>query len=132
PLIADRLYLSQSLSYAIIKNPVRGLSFPFNETKTERQSYFTQLDLTLNSQHTQTFTFGYFPERSQFIGLDFFRPQPVTPNYKQKDFLFTARDNYALGGGLLQTSVSFKRFNANVWGQETLDQTLTPTVEEGN
>src|SRR5205814_8652132 len=35
PLIADRLYLSQSLAYAIIKNPVRGLSFPFNETKTE-------------------------------------------------------------------------------------------------
>lgn len=132
PLIADRLYLSQSLSYAIIKNPVRGLSFPFNETKTERQSYFTQLDLTLNSRHTQTFTFGYFPERDQFIGLDFFRPQPVTPNYRQRDFSFTARDNYALNDGLLETVVAFKRFDAKVWGQGTQDQTLTPTVEEGN
>src|SRR5262245_30652462 len=132
PLIKGRLYLSQSLSYTIAKNPVRGLAFPVNETKTEAQSYFSQFDLILNSRHTQTFTFGYFPERNQFIGLDFFRPQPVTPNYKQKDFVFTARDHYALAGGLLETSISFKRFNADVWGQGTNEQTLTPTIEEGN
>ena len=64
--------------------------------------------------------------------MDLFRPQPVTPNYKQKDFNFSARDNYASGGGLLQTSVSFKRFNASVWGQGDAEQTLTPTIETGN
>lgn len=132
PVIPNRLYLSQSLAYTITKNAVRGLSFPVNETKTEGQSYFSQLDLILSGQHTQTFTFGYFPERNQFIGLDFFRPQPVTPNYKQKDFVFTLRDNYSLGGGLLQTALSFKRFNADVWGQGADEQTLTPTLEEGN
>ena len=132
PLIKNRLFLSQSLSYVIAKTPVRGLTFPGNETKTESQSYFSQFDLLLGSHHTQTFTFGYFPERQQFVGLDFFRPQPVTPNYKQRDFVFTARDNYDFESGLLQSSVSFKRFNANVWGQGALDQTLTPTVEAGN
>ena len=132
PLIKDRLYLSQSLSYAIAKTPVRGLSFPGNETKTEAQNYFSQFDLILSSSHTQSYTVGYFPERDQFIGLDFFRPQPVTPNYKQKDFVFSARDHYALGGGLLETAISFKRFNASVWGQGTREQTLTPTTEEGN
>jgi len=132
PLIKNRLYLSQSLSYAIAKNPVRGLSFPVNETKTEAQNYFSQFDLILNNRHTQTYTVGYFPERNQFIGLDFFRPQPVTPNYKQRDFVFSARDRYALDGGLLETAISFKRFNANVWGQGTSEQTLTPTIEEGN
>jgi len=132
PLIKDRLYLSQSLSYAIAKNPVRGLSFPVNETKTEAQNYFSQFDLILSSRHTQSYTVGYFPERNQFIGLDFFRPQPVTPNYKQKDFVFSARDHYALNGGLLQIAISLKRFNANVWGNGTSEQTLTPTIEEGN
>src|ERR1700730_7154031 len=132
PLIKNRLFLSQSLSYTIAKTPVRGLTFPGNETKTESQSYFSQFDLLLSSHHTQTFTFGYFPEREQFVGLDFFRPQPVTPNYKQRDFVFAARDNYDFESGLLQSSVSFKRFNANVWGQGALDQTLTPTVEAGN
>lgn len=132
PLIKNRLYFSQSLAYTIAKTPVRGLAFPFNETKTESQSYFSQVDLTLNKRHTQTYTFGYFPERDQYVGLDFFRPQPVTPNYKQKDFVFNVRDNYTLGGGLLQSSFSFKRFAANVWGQGAGDQTLTPTVEQGN
>lgn len=132
PLIKDHLFLSQSLSYNIAKQPVRGLGFPTNETKTESQSSFSQFDLILSSRHTQSFTFGYFPQRDQFVNLDFFRPQPVTPNYKQKDFVFSVRDRYQLGEGLLQSALSFKRFDADVWGQGAEEQTLTPTVEQGN
>src|SRR5947209_1554126 len=132
PLMKDRLFLSQSLSYSISKQPVRGLTFPENETKTEGYSSFSQLDLILNHRHTQAYTLGYFPERDQFVNLDFFRPQGVTPNYKQKNYVFTARDHFDIKGGLLESSFSFKRFNANVWGQGTNEQTLTPTVERGN
>src|SRR6266481_4400925 len=132
PLIKDRLFLSQSLAYSIAKQPVRGLPFPLNETKTESQSDFTQLDLILSNRHTQTFTFGYFPQRDQFVNLDFFRPQPVTPNYKQKDFVVTVRDRLQIREGLLQSAFSFKRFDADVWGQGESEQTLTPTVERGN
>lgn len=132
PLIANRLYFSQSLTYNYARTPVRGLDIPFDETKTESYSSFTQFDLLLGNRHTQTFTFGYFPQRNQFVGLDFFRPQPVTPNYKQRDFNFTVHDNYALGGGLLETALSIKHFQASVWGQGINEQTLTPTVEQGN
>jgi hypothetical protein len=132
PLVANRLYFSQSLAYTFSLTPVRGLSFPDDETKTESASSFTQLDLILSDRHTQTFTFGYFPERDSYVGLDFFTPRPVTPNYRQKDFVFAARDNYTLAGGLLESAVSFKRFDANVWGQGAEEQTLTPTVESGN
>src|SRR5882672_4276235 len=132
PLIKDRLFLAQSLSYTIAKQPVRGLPFPVNETKSESQSSFSQLDLILSNRHTQTVTFGYFPQRDQFVNLDFFRPQPVTPNYKQKDFVVTVRDRYQVREGLLQSAFSFKRFDADVWGQGDSEQTLTPTVEQGN
>lgn len=132
PLIANRLYFSQSLSYTFSRTPVRGLAFPFDETKAESLSSFTQVDLLVSNHHTQTFTFGYFPQRDQFVGLDFFRPQTVTPNYRQRNFIFTARDRYSLGDGLLESSFSIKRFNAAVWGQGTDEQTLTPTVEQGN
>src|SRR5205085_6326241 len=47
-------------------------------------------------------------------------------------YVFTARDHYELGGGLLQSAFSFKRFDADVWGQGAEEQTLTPTVELGN
>ncbi len=132
PLIADRLYLSQSASYTIAKRPVRGLSYPDNETKTESQSYFSQVDLILNGHHTQSFTLGYFPKREQYVNLDFFTPKPATPNYHQRDSSFTARDHYAFGPALLESMFSFKHFDANVWGQGTSAQTLTPTVEQGN
>lgn len=132
PIFADKLFISQSLGYTISKTPVRGLTFPNNETISESQSYFTQIDANVTAKHSETFTFGYFPERQSFINLDFFRPKPVTPNYKQKDFVTTFRDNYDLGGGLLQTSVSIKRFEAHIWGQGAGDQTLTPTGERGN
>jgi hypothetical protein len=132
PLIKDRLFLSQSASYSIAKQTVRGLPFPVNETKSESQAYFSQFDLVLSNRHTQTFTFGYFPQRDQFVNLDFFLPQPVTPNYKQKDFVVTVRDRYQVREGLLQSAFSFKRFDADVWGQGESEQTLTPTVEQGN
>ena len=132
PIFADRLFISQSLGYTISKKPVRGLTFPNNETISEAQSYFTQIDGSLNAKHSETFTFGYFPERQSYINLDFFRPRPVTPNYKQKDFVTTFRDNYALGGGLLQTSFSLKRFEAHIWGQGTGEQNLSPIGESGN
>src|SRR6266404_4806075 len=132
PLIKDRLFLAQSLSYTIAKQPVRGLTFPTNETKTESQSYFSQFDAILSGRHTETFTFGYFPQRDQFVNLDFFRPQSATPNYKQKDFTFGARDNYQFKAGLLLSAFSLKRFHANIWGQGVAEQTLTPTAEGGN
>ena len=133
PIIKDKLFLSQSLSYNISKTPVRGLTFPNNETVSEAESTFSQFDYVASPTHTQTLTLGYFPERQSFIGLDFFRPRSVTPNYKQKDFVGTFRDRYAFGNGsLLQSSFSFKKFDANVWGQGTGEQTFTPTGERGN
>lgn len=132
-IIKDKLFLSQSVGYSISKVPVRGLIFPNNETVSEAQSYFTQADYVVSPTHSQTFTAGYFPERNSFVGLDFFRPRPVTPNYKQKDFVTTFRDSLAFeNGGLLQSSFSYKRFFADVRGQGTNDQTITPTGEGGN
>jgi carboxypeptidase family protein/TonB-dependent receptor-like protein len=132
PIVADRLFLSQTANYTIAKRPVRGLSYPDNETKTESQSHFSQFDLVLNGHHTQSFTLGYFVDREQYVNLDFFTPKPTTPNYRQRDSSFTARDHYAFGPALLESMLSFKRFDANVWGQGTSPQTLTPTVEQGN
>src|SRR5258708_377937 len=116
----------------MVKQTVHGVPFTVNEKKSESESYFSQIDLILTNRHTQTFTFGYFPQRDQFVNLDFFRPQPVTPNYKQKDFVVTVRDRYQIREGLLQSAFSFKRFDADVWGQGESEQTLTPTVERGN
>jgi carboxypeptidase family protein/TonB-dependent receptor-like protein len=132
PLFSKRLFLSQSAAYTIAKRPVRGLKFPFNETRTEAQSYFTQLDFSLRPGHHQTVTLGYFPERREFVGLDVFRPQPVTPSIRQRDAIVTARDNSEIAGGLLSSSISVSRYDTRVWSRGPLELTITPTGEEGN
>ena len=132
PLFGKRVTLSQSASYAIAKRPVRGLEFPVNETRTESQSYFTQLDVVARPGHSQTVTIGDAPQRQEFIGLDVFRPQSATPSAVQRDLVFTARDNSVLHRGLLTTSISVSRFNTAVWARGTQDLRITPTAEGGN
>ncbi len=132
PLFSKRLFLSQSAAYTIAKRPVRGLAFPVNETRTEAQSYFTQLDFSVRAGHRQTVTLGYFPERREFVGLDVFRPQPVTPSIRQRDMIVTVRDHSELAGGLLTSSVSVSRYDTGVWSRGSADFTITPTVETGN
>jgi len=132
PLIDHRMYLSQSLSYTIAKRQVRGLDFPFNETRTDAQSYFSQLDMNLSPRRTDTFTIGYSPERTRFVGLDVFRPQPVTPNATQGDLVIALRDRYQMGEGLLDSALSVRRFNTSVWPQGSDDHTLAPDGERGN
>ncbi len=133
PLVKDKLFFSQSVGYSISYKPVRGLTFPNNETSSESISIFTQFDWHISDRHTMVATVGYFPERDKFVGLDFFRQKPVTPNYKQIDEVGTFKDNFVFkNGSLLQSMVSYKRFIANVWGQGGADHTLTPTGETGN
>jgi carboxypeptidase family protein/TonB-dependent receptor-like protein len=132
PLLKDRVFLSQSASYLVAKRQVRGLSYPDNETRTESQSYFTQLDIRSSSRHMETLTGGFFPQRDRYIGLDFFHPREATPNAGRRDLMLAARDTYQIGGGVLVSSVSWRTFATDVWGQGTTEQTVTPSGERGN
>ena len=52
PLIAQRLYLSEGFEYALKKEPVRTLGFPFNESKKESVNSFTQFDYIASPTHS--------------------------------------------------------------------------------
>lgn len=132
PLIGGKLRLSQSVSYAIAKTPVRGLQFPDNETKSESFSDFTQLDTTPWRGHAERATFGFSPLRDDYVGLDVFRPKAVTPSRTQRDVWGTVRDNSQMFGGFLTSAVSYRSFDVDVFGQRSGEMTLTPTGELGS
>lgn len=132
PLFGGRLRLSQSIAYSIAKRPVRGLTFPDNETKSESFSSFTQVDIKRWTRHDQRVTFGYSPARDDYVGLDVFRPKPVTPTRTQRDAWVTARDNSQILGGFLTSAVSYRGFNVDVFGQGDGDMIFTPAGEAGN
>jgi hypothetical protein len=132
PLIPGKLYLSEGLEYEIRKRPDKTLPFPFNETKQSSVNSFTQLDYILSPVSTLTGTFHVAPRQMEFVNLDFFNPQPVTPTFSAHDYTGTLINRWTIGSNLLESTLALKRFTGNVWGQGTEDMILTPTGNSGN
>ena len=132
PLIANRLYLSEGIEYAIRKTPIKTLAYPNKETISESINSFTQLDYIASATHTLTGTFHFAPQRDTYANLSFFDQRPVTPNLKKHDYTGTMIDRLALGEHLLESTLAVKYYDANVWGQGQAEMILSPTGNRGN
>src|SRR5215472_2922648 len=132
PLLAKKLYFAEATEVVIDKAPVLVLPFPFNETKTNSINSFTQLDVLFNSKHTLTGTFHIAPQTVKFAGLNFFNPQPVTPNLDQNSRALAFTDRIAFGGGILQSTVATEHFRFDADSQGTLPMVITPVGNTGN
>src|SRR5262249_43554972 len=106
PLRPRRFYLSQGSEYALSKIPVRTLAFPYNEFKKESVNSFTQLDYIVAPAHTLTQTVHIAPSHINFVNLNFFSPQPVTPSFGVRDYTSTTIDRLSAGGVLLESFVA--------------------------
>jgi hypothetical protein len=132
PMFDKRVYVTQSAAFTLANSPVRGLLFPDNETHTVNESSYTQFDIVSKPHHIQRVTLNYFNQNSDYVGLDVFRPRPVTPSTAQRDLGVTARDNSEVAGGLLSMSASVSAYRKGVSGLGDTELTITPTVELGN
>ena len=132
PLIKNRLYLAASLDYSLSKNSVLTLAFPYNENKKASLNSFSQLDLVVSPRHIVTATVHVVPSRARFEKLDFFNPQPVTPNLLAHDYGVTVMDRLETRIGLLQSTVNLRRAEARIRGQSDQDMVLTPVGNQGN
>jgi hypothetical protein len=132
PLIADKLYVSEGVEYDLQKRPVRTLPFPFNETKQESVNSFTQLDYLFSQTHTLTGTLHIAPRHINFVNLNYFDPQPVTPSFRARDYTTTLLDRLTIGANLLESTLSYKNIGGRVWAQGTEEMTLAPAVNSGN
>jgi Carboxypeptidase regulatory-like domain/TonB-dependent Receptor Plug Domain len=132
PIIADRLYFAQTLQYDLMKKPDRTLPYPHNESKKESVNSFTQLDYILSPKQFITGTFHITPQHVNFVDPQYFDPQPVTPNYRQHNYVGTISDHLGIGNGMLESTVSIQRFDAAVGAQGAADMVLTPVGNSGN
>lgn len=132
PLIENKFYFSEGLEYDLQKRPDRTLPFPFNESKQESLNSFTQLDYILSPVNTLTGTFHVAPRRMEFVNLDFFNPQPVTPTFNAHDYTGTVIDRWTIGSSLLESTIAVKRFTGSVWGQGDQNMILRPAGNFGN
>lgn len=132
PLIKKTLYFSNATEVVVDKNPVLTQPFPFNEIRTNVVNSFSQMDLVISPTHTLTGTFHIAPQTVKFAGLDFFNPEPVTPNLDLKSSALAFTDRIAIGGGLLQSTFATEGFKLGVSPQGTVPMTITPVGNLGN
>jgi hypothetical protein len=119
PLIKDKLYFSEGVEYEVRKTPVITLPFPFNQQKVEGFNSFSQFDYLLSETQILTATFHIAPQRREFVDLNYFNPERVTPNSSSRNYAGAISDHVSLKSGLLENTISVTRFDANVWGNAT-------------
>jgi hypothetical protein len=76
---------------------VRTLPFDQSLSTTKAFNSFTQFDAILSANQTLTGSFHFAPHSQQYAGLDYFNPQPVTPNADFHETTGTITDRLEVG-----------------------------------
>lgn len=132
PLLEKKLYFYEALEVVVDRTPTLTQPFPVNEVKTTAINSFSQMDLVISPTHTLSGTFHIAPQDVRFANLDFFNPQPVTPNLELKSSSLAVTDRLATGGGILQSTLASVGFKLGVAPQGTADMVITPVGNTGN
>jgi len=132
PLVARKLYVSEGLEYEMRKTTVNTLPFPYNQKKTEGYNSFTQLDWIASDKHLLTASFHVAPQRLDYVNMNYFDPQPTTPDASTHSYTGTVSDKRFIGGGLWENTFSATKFDATVWPKGSLDFIIQPQIDSGN
>ena len=132
PLIADKLYFLEGAEYLLNKQEVYTLPYPENQTTSSAINSFTQLDAIISPTQTLTASFHFAPHSLEYAGLDYFNPQPVTPDASFHESTGTLSDRLAIGGGMLQSTLAMTQVSSGITSQGTADMVLTPVGNLGN
>src|SRR6266853_93474 len=133
PLINGKLNFTEELTYEVWNLAVRGLSWPFNETKTRSVTSFTEFQAILSPSHLLDVNLNIFPLRRQFADINALVPQSASSDYGQNGVSVGISDSYQLSsGGLLNTVLRYTRFDSHTHGQGPEDMQITPDGWGGN
>jgi hypothetical protein len=133
PLWKDKLNFSESFTYDLVKQPVRGLAWPKNEIKTQGYNSFTNFQYIFSPQHFLTATVNLFPLRRQFMDINSLVPQSASSDYGQRGYTVGITDRVLLASGSILTAlVKLTRFSSYTHGQGSADMLVTPNGWAGN
>jgi len=133
PVARDRLFFLQSFEYRFTRTRVPSLAEPRDESTSETFNSFTQFDFNINKTNSAKFIAAFFPEKVRFAGLNTFNPQPTTPNTKQRGLLVSISEQAIFkDASFLSSTLSYKTFDLDVFGQGTSPLELLPEGNTGN
>jgi hypothetical protein len=132
PLIDNHLYFLEGFEYLMSKSEVRTLPFPVNEIRSNAFNSFTQIDALLGARNSITATLHFAPHSLHYANLNYFDPQPVTPNADYQENTGTISEHFAISGGVVTSTFSGTRFDTNVTAQTQGEMVLSPVGNSGN
>jgi hypothetical protein len=131
PLVADRLFLAQSIGGRYYSPDV--MSLPQSQRSTYLSlSSFTRVDAAFGGGRSVVVTAGIFPQRVDAFNLDTFNPPDVAADRQQR--VYTAGATVKIptpGGALVESTVQFGRYRVNIDGEPADAMVVTPDVNHG-
>jgi len=133
PLLKDKISFSEVFEYDVIRDPIRGLTWPHNEIKRQGFNSYSTLQVILSPSHVLTLTLNVFPERTQFANINPLLPQTASSDYDRKGESASLSDLYSFSSGaLFHVALTYTRFDSNAHGQGDETMLLTPEAWGGN
>jgi Carboxypeptidase regulatory-like domain len=133
PLVKDKYSFFEDLTYEFRRDPVRGLSWPVNETYRRSFISFTELQATFSPRHVVNFNVNFFPQNLQFININTLVPQTASVDYRRRGVSSGLSDTYQFESGvILNTVVRYTRFDSSTYAQGPADMEITPEGWGGN
>jgi hypothetical protein len=133
PLVKDKYSFFEDLTYEFRRDPVRGLSWPVNETYRRSFISFTEFQATFAPRHVVNFNVNFFPQNLQFININALVPQTASVDYRRRGASSGLSDTYQFESGvILNTVVRYTRFDSSTYAQGPADMEITPEGWGGN
>jgi TonB dependent receptor/Carboxypeptidase regulatory-like domain len=132
PILSNRLYFLEGVEYLLNKQEVITLPFAQSLSTSKAVNSFTQFDAMISPSQTLTGSFHFAPHSLTYSGLDYFNPQPVTPNLDFHETTAALTDRLSVSGGLLQSTIANRVVSSDTSPQGTADMVLTPMGNSGN
>ena len=133
PLLKDKLNFTEDLTYEFRRDPVRGLTWPFNETYVYAFDSFTNLQWILSPKHLINFHLNDFASTNLYANIDSLIPQSASVNFRRRGVSFGISDAYQFDSGMvLTTVVRYINFYTDGHGQGPEQMTINPEGWGGN
>ena len=113
PVIPNALNFTEEAEYEMRNQPVRGLPWPYNETKIHGFTSFTEFQAILSPHHILTANVDVFPMQKRFADINALVPQSASSDYHQHGASLSISDaNQLSSGALLTTVLRYTRFDS--------------------
>jgi hypothetical protein len=133
PAIKDKVNFYQDLRYEFRRDPVRGLTWPINETYTYAVNAFTNVQWILSPRHLLNFNLNLFKSTNLYANISSLIHQPESVDFRRRGGSFGFSEAYQFASGMVLNAVGrYTNFYTDAHGHGSADLTINPEGWGGN